>query len=87
MRSIEVSVDDETHGEIAERAEENGISSSDVVNNLIHKGLAYEELEEDVKDMTKRQRRRNEVSEKLREEVTADLPTKLKWALFGKNND
>jgi metal-responsive CopG/Arc/MetJ family transcriptional regulator len=87
MRSIEVSVDDETYDEIDERAEEDGISSSDAVNNLIHKGLAYEKLEEEVEEMTKRQRRKNEVSEKLREEVTADLPTKLKWALFGKNND
>jgi DNA-binding ferritin-like protein len=84
MNEILVSLDDETHEEISERASRNGISESDVVNNLVHKGIAYEELEEEVEEITERQRRRSEVSEKLRDEITADLPTKLRWALFGK---
>ena len=84
MNEILVSLDDDTHEEISERASRNGISESDVVNNLVHKGIAYEELEEEVEEITERQRRRSEVSEKLRDEITADLPTKLRWALFGK---
>lgn len=84
MKDILISIDDETYEEISERASRNGISESDVVNNLVHKGIAYEELEEEVEEMTERQRRRSEVSEKIREEITADLPTKLRWALFGK---
>jgi len=49
--------------------------------------MAYEDLEKEIDGIAKRQKRRSEVSEKLRDEIKADLPTKAKWALFGKDSE
>lgn len=87
MEEIKISFSDNTYREISQQAEEEGIPPHEVVRNLVHKGIAYEELEKEIDGIAKRQKRRSEVSEKLRDEIKADLPTKMKWALFGKDND